>query len=619
MLNKKEVQQAGYEVIDSAAKLPTEQAEKVSQIKSILPSLVNSDGMVSVAALKDLLGEQNFASSSQGYSLNFAGKGLAKIKADEPTTKCLKIEEKQSKKFATTGNVIIHGDNLDVLKILRQNYTGKIKMIYIDPPYNTGSANFVYADNFRVKEAELIKRFGIDEDAVNFFENMFGTQTHSSWLFAMYPRLKLARDLLTDDGVIFISIDDNEQANLKLLCDEVFGEDNFINLIATLINLKGNNSDTFFSGVNEYGLIYAKNKSSDIAFNLLENNGNWEDWSEDDKGYWKRGGILSASVGKTPENTQNDFPVYVSENDNVALTRLNPTDVKVLPFSNGKKTRWYWSAKTFEAQKDEVIVVRSAKGISLYTKQRMGIGEIPQSRPKTVFYKPSYGQGTNDLKNVFGFHVFSNPKSVSMLKDIFFIFTGKDAIVLDFFSGSGTTAEAVMRLNAEDGGNRKFILAQWDETIDKKSSSEAYKFCIDNQFKPVISSITIERVKRAGEKIKKENGSLTSDLDIGYKVFSLTDRPVLEKTAFSEGTIKEVLYNMMTASGEVLLTSPIEEIEKNLLYKVGNSYFVLGECKISLKQFSSNRIYINGYANIRLERWLNMLGLDKDNIKVLYY
>ena len=178
-----------------------------------------------------------------------------------------------------------------------------------------------------------------------------------------------------------------------------------------------------------------------------------------------------------------------------------------------------------------------------------------------------------------------------------------------------------MRLNAEDGGNRKFILVQWDETIDKdkKPSYEAYKFCIDNQLKPVISSITIERVKRAGEKIEAENGSLTSDLDIGYKVFSLTDRPILEKTAFSEGTIKEVLYNMMTASGEVLLTAPIKKIENNLLYKVGNSYFVLGECKTSLKQFSSNRIYINGYANIRLERWLNMLGLDKDNIKVLYY
>ncbi|MGI9256528.1 MAG: site-specific DNA-methyltransferase, partial [Salinispira sp.] len=258
MISRDDARKSGFEVRDSSLKLPHEQAERVRRIKSILPGLVNSDGLVDVSALRDLLGIENSASFSQGYSLNFAGKGLAKIKADEPTKKSLKAEEAQSKNFDSAGNVIIRGDNLDVLKILRQNYTGKIKMIYIDPPYNTGSANFVYADNFRVREAELIERFGIDEEAIDFFENMFGALTHSGWLFAMYPRLKLARDLLAEDGVIFISIDDTEQANLKLLCDEIFGESNFIANIIWRKKAGGGQDSEYFAREHEYVLCYRK-------------------------------------------------------------------------------------------------------------------------------------------------------------------------------------------------------------------------------------------------------------------------------------------------------------------------------------------------------------------------
>ena len=607
MLNKKEVQQAGYEVIDSAAKLPTEQAEKVSQIKSILPSLVNSDGMVSVAALKDLLGEQNFASSSQGYSLNFAGKGLAKIKADEPTTKCLKIEGKQSKKFATTGNVIIRGDNLDVLKILRQNYTGKIKMIYIDPPYNTGSANFVYADNFRVKEAELIERFGIDEDAVNFFENMFGTQTHSSWLFAMYPRLKLARDLLTDDGVIFISIDDNEMASLKLMCDEIFGDKN---VDCFVWHKSGDGrygkmkNTTTFRNDHEYVLVAYKEVQK---LNKLWDYPNFQNEYSKNPDNDSRGPYESGSISNTEDASNVQSSNYYSVVSPAGKVFSREFNIPKKEFDRlNQDGRIFWGANQNAVPRVKIFM-----------------NERRYTTPSSLIKRGSTYEGTTELNNLIpninAESIRPKPSSLLFLLVQLASHKSEGSIILDFFAGSGTTAEAIMRLNAEDGGNRKFILVQWDETIDKKSAPQAHKFCIDNQFKPVISSITIERVKRAGEKIKKENGSLTSDLDIGYKVFSLTDRPVLEKTAFSEGTIKEVLYNMMTASGEVLLTSPIEEIEKNLLYKVGNSYFVLGECKTFLKRFSSNRIYINGYANIHLERWLNMLGLNKDNIKVLYY
>ena len=475
-------------------------------------------------------------------------------------------------------------------------------MIYIDPPYNTGSANFVYADNFRVKEAELIKRFSIDEEAVNFFESMFGTQTHSGWLFAMYPRLKLARDLLTDDGAIFISIDDKESANLKIMCDEIFGEAHYLGTFVweTKRAARGVPPTTMLMHNHEYVLAYSK---GNFIFNGERRNE--EDFSNPDndpRGLWRSESMRGTGAPK----------------DAFAIT-----DPKTGNLFTGN---WAFSESTVQDMLKNGLILfpSSSEGTP---RQKKFINSYRNKTKAIITHLGWFSTETATKKfmSLFGQEkIFDFPKPVDLIKFFVKQSTDNSDIILDFFAGSGTTAHAVIQLNAEDGGNRKFILAQWDETIDQKSSPQAHKFCIDNQFKPVISSITIERVKRAGEKVKEENGSLTSDLDIGYKVFSLTDRPVLEKTAdgkyqskFSEGT--EVLYNMMTASGEVLLTAPFEVIEENLLYKVGNSYFVLGECKTSLEQFSSNRIYINGYANIHLERWLNMLGLNKDNIKVLYY
>ncbi|MGI9256723.1 MAG: DNA methyltransferase, partial [Salinispira sp.] len=249
-------------------------------------------------------------------------------------------------------------------------------------------------------------------------------------------------------------------------------------------------------------------------------------------------------------------------------------------------------------------------------------------KDRTIFYDlASTTDATNEQKMLFGKRTFDNSKPVELIRRLVDLTTtGVDGcIVLDFFAGSGTTAEAVMRLNAEDSGNRSFILAQWDEVIDKKASPQAHQFCAENDLPPVISSITIERANRAGKNINEENGALLDPLDIGYKVFSVVDRPTLEETDDGQlqlklnwPTAKDILYNMMAMSGEVLLTNIIEEVEISLLYKVDNSYFVLGECKTSLDQYASYRIYINGYADIRLERWLNLFGLDRENVKILY-
>ena len=504
------------------------------RLKSVFPEAVTETKQVDdagkpyyVYAIKEEFIEQlqeaglDVAGDQNRYELQFPGKQTAKAAAYTPRYKTLVPDREQSKNFDETGNLFIEGDNLDALQMLQNSYRGKIKVIYIDPPYNIGKDDFIYSDDFSVKQKEYMQAAGmLDEDGVRQIDEVqtgLKGRFHAGWLAFMYPRLKLARELLRDDGVIFISIDDNEQANLKIICDEIFGEENFISLLSTLINLKGNNSDMFFSGVHEYGLVYAKNISTSITFNLFENGEDWDNWMLDEHGYYKKGGILSASLGKTSENTSNNFPVYVSLNDEVSLTRKSVDDVEISPFSSGKKTRWYWSSKMFAHRKHDIIVKRKkgSSSISLYAKQRMGLDDIPRKRPKTVFYKPSYGQGTGELKKLFSIPtIFSDPKSVALIRDVLFIFTNKeDDIVVDFFAGSATTAHAIMQLNFEDGGNRKFILVQLPEKIDPKKSTEAHRFCVGELKRPaVISEISKERIRRAGEKI-------TGDIDSGFRAF----------------------------------------------------------------------------------------------------
>ncbi len=228
MIDKQTAKAEGIKIIDSRQTLTTEKQALIAQLKAIIPNVINADNQLDIKALQDIVDSKHTTSNNQGYELTFAGKGIARAMADSPTDMELKTEIKQSKNFDDTENVLIRGDNLEVLKILQANYHKKIKMIYIDPPYNTKSENFIYKDNFKKSDENLINDFSLDEESVDFLHNVYGTRTHSGWLSFIYPRLKLARDLLTDDGVIFISIDDNEQANLKILCDEIFGEDNFL-------------------------------------------------------------------------------------------------------------------------------------------------------------------------------------------------------------------------------------------------------------------------------------------------------------------------------------------------------------------------------------------------------
>jgi len=465
-----------------------------------------------------------------GYGLNFVGRNFARARYEQKTDKGLRINTALSKNIETTQNLMLIGDNLDCLKILKNYYSGKIKCIYIDPPYNTNNDEFVYPDKFDKEELEVLGLANLSEDDIARMEFSLKTKkNHNGWLSFMYPRLLLARDLLSDDGLIFISIDDNEQANLKLLCDEIFGEENFI---ANMIRQKkaGSGHDSKGLAIEyDYIICYAKNAVS-VKINQekidVKNN---KKYKYEDEFVNERGRFYLRNLEYKGSYSQSmDYPITLPNGKVVWAGG-----------KQGKPYTWRWSKEKFEwGVKNGFIVF---KGDKVYIKQYQFVDNKGNKRERFLPYRALTkflnSEGAKDLASLNMSSTFSFPKPVSMLKYILQISTEKDSIILDFFAGSGTTGHAVMQLNAEDGGNRKFILCQIDEPI--KEDKPAYKFCIENNLPPVISSITIERLNRAGEKIKKEIEEANSKAgmfeenkkqipDIGFKVFNIVDAPKLE-------------------------------------------------------------------------------------------
>lgn len=442
---------------------------------------------------------------NMGYGLNFWGKKEIALRDYETETKkFLKSELGQSKNFDSTGNMIFRGDNLDVLKILKNYYTNKIKMIYIDPPYNTRGKNFLYSDSFKDREEKIREELNLEKKQMSRFN-------HNGWLCFMYPRLKLARDLLRDDGVIFISIDDNEQANLKLLCDEVFGEENFVGCCPRK-SASNRAMAKKFNILHDYILIYGKS----ILLNLIgpkKDLSSYKNPDNDNNGAW-------AKMNPSMFGSKNCFEI------------INPyTKQKDIP-PNGRG--WIFSEiKMYNMIKEGTFIFKrefkkNQRGFFI-KKYLKDISEYNLVSSLEFLNNAFLNQVATKNDITLG---FSNPKPSSLLKKIVEISTSKNDIILDFFAGSGTTAQAVMELNKEDGGNRKFILVQLDEEILK--DKPAYDFIIendlmnkrqDNDKKPYISDITIERCNRAGEKILKELDN-KSEIDVGYKVFSLVDKKI---------------------------------------------------------------------------------------------
>ncbi|NHA44684.1 site-specific DNA-methyltransferase [Helicobacter pylori] len=574
------------------------------------------DGQVSLSAIKMLLGFNESMNDISGYELTWTGKGLANALYSEPCQKQLKLQESftsQNSASKHSNNAIIIGDNLDALKLLKSAYSEKIKMIYIDPPYNTGNDDFIYPDNFRQDYQKILREVGlmetdengeeIESESLKFFKNTQGSGTHSGWLSFMLPRLKLARDLLKEDGVIFISIDDNECANLKILCDEIFGEDNFLGDFIKQSKVGGGSDSKFIVKEHEYCLVYAKNINLTNEMFLKHDDDYLKRYKEiDDKGrfFWD----TFSRRGLT----------------NPIIYEIKAPDGTLI------KDGWIRSEETFKKnyQDGEVRIIKIKDKWSVQFKQYLNLnGRKPRSM--TTDFGGSI-EGKNDIINLFNSDkIFSYPKSIKFISTLLKIATNEGDIILDFFAGSGTTAHAVMELNAEDKGNREFILVQIDEEI--KEDENAYDFCknVLKSAKPVISDITIERVKRAAQKIIQS--SKDSGLDLGFKVYTLQDKAQItndkeEITLFNRSDLTpfDKALNLALQCGKTL-NQALEIIIKDKLYKCEDAYFCIvcdKEAQEYLAKSKNEMIFLDGYEEIDLEAFLNLNASFKERLSVVY-
>jgi len=446
------------------------------------------------------LKQNNITEAKSGYSLNFVGKDYAKLKYGLATETVLKPDTEHNSKPENkdSENVFITGDNLDALKHLQNAYSGKIKMIYIDPPYNTGK-EFVYNDKFEFNDEQLRNALNYTEEEVYRLKSLQGKSSHSAWLSFMYPRLKIAQKLLSEDGVIFISIDDNEQANLRLLCDDVFGEGNFVGNIPILSNPRGRQSSEFFALSHEYLLVYSK-QQSDLQINgeTLTDEQKAEYKEKDERGNYRLLGLrLRGGRATAAESPTLHFPIYYNIKDNdFYFERKNKNDFEMIPkFEDGTLGTWRWSKQKIMSQKADLIVKPVKDRYDVFQKDYLT--DTKTMKMKTLWYEKeiNYDNSAKELTELGLGKIFDYSKPLYLIRKIINVCTNKNSIILDFFAGSGTTAHAVTQLNSEDGGNRKFIMVQLDEPT--KEGSEARNAGYNS-----IDEIARERVKRAGAGFK---------------------------------------------------------------------------------------------------------------------
>ncbi|EAI3866061.1 site-specific DNA-methyltransferase [Campylobacter jejuni] len=593
--------------------------ELLEYLKLNFPQTIK-DGQVDLKAIAMLLGLNN--KEIRGYELSFTGKALANALYDTPNTKELKFHKSLSKNFETTKNAIIKGDNLHALKLLKSAYYEKIKMIYIDPPYNTKNDKFIYNDDFVKEHKKLLIEVGLLEiteegeeigsEILNFFINAKGDRSHSTWLGFMLPRLKLARDLLREDGVIFISIDDNEQANLKILCDEIFGEENFISCFIWQKKSGGGQAKYFYEG-HEYMLIYTKDKTNlNGLFKFKEKPEINNDLIRKVHGKYTNNESIKKILNLYPKDTIDhrnlmfeELDIFLKEN---MISEKKYNDIK------SKIDSGEYFLQQYKDTKFHLICSYQDDNLS---------------KMYSIFSGHWTSDGNEEIESIFnGKLVFENPKPTTLIKEIFFANTNQNDIILDFFAGSGTTAQAVMELNAKDNGNRKFILVQLDEKIDENKSKVAYDFCKNElgSENPVISDITIERVKRAGEKILKENRD--KNLDLGFKVFSLVEKPELTKDELNTLNLKyhenlspyEKALNLALLNGKTL-DKDLKMILKDKLYECEDCFYIVNcddEVLDFLRKTQNENVYINGYDDINLEDYLNLESFLKERLKMVY-
>ena len=552
--------------------------QKIAQLfPNCVTERLGKDGKPELAIdfekLQAELSNEIIGEGEERYQFTWPDKRAAVRLANTPTTMTLRPCREESVDFDNTQNLYIEGDNLDVLKVLRETYLGKIKMIYIDPPYNTGN-DFVYNDDFAQGKGDFEQASGLfDEDGNQTIDPMqrnteSNGRFHTDWLNMIYPRLKVARDLLTDDGVIFISIDDCELENLRKVCNEIFGESN---LIAQCVRKRRDsqaNLSKNISPIHEYVILYAK-RYGDILNKVSAN--------------------IDESAYKNPDNDPRGAYVTMpcTNKGGAVYTVKTPTGSEITE-------EWRFKRETYDAllADNRLVFPRGGEGkprYKLFLTEKKAEGQLANTWLDTL---ASNQEATREIKELFNEKlVFDTPKPIGLLSFCVQLATNKECIILDFFSGSSATAHAVMKLNAEDGGNRKFIMVQLPEKTDEKS--EAYKAGYKN-----ICEIGKERIRRAGKKVKEEAGLKGQNLDTGFRVLKL-----------DSSNMEEVYYTPQEFSMGSLFNENVKADRSNedLLFQVMLDLGIELSAKIESKQIAGKQVHIvdEGYLVACFDRDVN--------------
>lgn len=609
--------------------------------------------------LKALLGDFSEI-KEEGYGLDFVGKKIALNQAFKKNHKILK-----SLNESTSKHILIKGDNLDALKILKQSYSEKIKMIYIDPPYNTKNKSFIYDDDFSQSNEEVLKTLDYSKEKLDYIKNLFGSKCHSGWLSFMYPRLLLAKDLLKQDGVIFISIDDNECAQLKLLCDEIFGEGNFVAEMPRLTKKAGKSTNQIAKN-HDYVLCYQKNSINFKQIDIDEN-----DYPLKDEFYNERGGYKlnqNLDYNSLQYNKKMDYEIVIGNEKFYAGGLETYTERQKGNFGTIDWV-WRWSKAKFDFGLANGFI--EVKNNRIYTKTYTK-AKISDSKPYKIEYfnrtknissiefldnKYSNDMSNKKLQSIFNVkNIFDYSKPVELISFLIDQTTNEGDIILDFFAGSGTTAHAVLESNKSDyqklseGGGvinglnaafkeRRFILVQLDEKIDPKNDKSAHDFCVNTlkSTSPSIFDITEERIKRAGAKIKEA----CPNLDVGFRAFEIIDdethandknlSQAHQKDLFAYSNLdrmetQAILIKLLGCEG-LEFTTPIICLIENALYLALNTAFIVGDIEMSevlenLKDKGVEKIsmYMPAISNDRLclELGSNLfdLKLESGDLKI---
>ena len=522
--------------------------DKIAELfPNVMTESLDADGNPERAVDFDLLRQELSGHIVEGpqerYRLDWPGKRAAAFAANAPIAKTLRPVREESVDFDTTKNLFIEGDNLDALKLLQESYLGKVKLIYIDPPYNTGN-DFVYNDDFAESTEEYLIRSGQkDESGTRLTANAESNgRFHSDWLSMMYPRLKLARNLLAHDGVLVMSIDDHESASLRKVSEEVFGPRSFVAQLAVQVNPRGRHLDRFIAKTHESLLIFVRDPSSEAITGVAKDGRMADEYGRvDERGPYRLLGLRNRNQAFNPSTRPNlYYPLFISPaSGEVAVASSAEFSIQVLPDApDGTQTCWTWSREKVAAESELLVAERSGDDWRVFRKDHLhgADGEVAKTLAKSVWLDPEFSNdyGRRSVKSLLGSAAMDFPKSPDLMKRILEIACDSNGIVLDFFAGSSSMAHAVLDANFGDGGTRRFIMVQLAEQTDTKSEAASAGF-------NTIAELSRERIRRAGARLKNEAGLLENSVDIGFRALQVDTTNLADTTVTADDLVQTAL------------------------------------------------------------------------------